>query len=161
MKEPFQVRVNDAATFSVSPEEAQSLDFVREADGTFHVLQGEKSYPATLVEADYEKRQYVFRIQGERFTVHIADHYERLIQELGLSTGASAKQNTVKAPMPGLVLEVTAQPGQSVQKGDTLLILEAMKMENVIKAAADGVVKAVAVQKGAAVEKGQLLMELE
>jgi len=59
------------------------------------------------------------------------------------------------------VLEIQVQAGQTVSKGDTLLILEAMKMENVLKAAADGVIKSIHVQKGAAVEKGALLLELE
>ena len=54
-----------------------------------------------------------------------------------------------------------AEPGKTVQKGDPLLILEAMKMENVIKAAGEGRVKAVKVQQGVAVEKGQLLLEME
>jgi biotin carboxyl carrier protein len=160
MNEPFQVRVNDSTSFEISPEAARSLDFVQGADGSYHVLQDGKSYPVSLLESDYEKRQYSFRIRGERFTVHIADHYERLIRDLGLNVGAGTKQNTVKAPMPGLVLSVVAEAGQAVQKGDTLLILEAMKMENVIKAASDGIVKSIAVEKGSAVEKGQLLVEL-
>ncbi|MBK7938580.1 MAG: hypothetical protein IPJ82_16520 [Lewinellaceae bacterium] len=53
------------------------------------------------------------------------------------------------------------EKGQEVQKGDPLVILEAMKMENVIKATGEGRVKAVTVQKGAAVDKGQLLLEME
>ena len=80
---------------------------------------------------------------------------------MGLSVGGSQKVNVVKAPMPGLVLQITATLGQDVQKGDTLLILEAMKMENVIKATGEGRVKSIAVQQGAAVEKGQLLIEFE
>ena len=63
--------------------------------------------------------------------------------------------------MPGLVLSILVEPGQAVQKGDVLLILEAMKMENVLKAAGDGTVKNIAVAKGAAVDKGQLLLEME
>ena len=63
--------------------------------------------------------------------------------------------------MPGLVLNILVSPGQMVQKGDPLLILEAMKMENVLKAAGEGQVKAVKVQQGMAVDKGQLLLEME
>jgi biotin carboxyl carrier protein len=63
--------------------------------------------------------------------------------------------------MPGLVLKITAEAGQEVQKGDPLLILEAMKMENVIKAAAGGTIKSIHVEKGAAVDKGQLLLTME
>jgi biotin carboxyl carrier protein len=69
--------------------------------------------------------------------------------------------NTVKAPMPGLVLNIVVEPGQTVEKGDPMIILEAMKMENVIKAAGEGRVKAIKVQKGMAVDKGQLLIELD
>ena len=160
MRDPFQVRVNDHHQFELLPEDGQNLDFIQETDGSFHVLHDGKSFPVSLLEADHDKRHFVFNIRGERYSVHIADHYERLVQQLGLNVSSSVKQNIIKAPMPGLVLEVVAQAGQSVQKGDTLLILEAMKMENVIKAAGDGVVKSIAVTKGAAVDKGQLLVEL-
>jgi len=69
--------------------------------------------------------------------------------------------DNVKAPMPGLVLDILVEPGQSVQKGDNLLILEAMKMENIIKASGSGVVKNIPVHKKDAVEKNQLLIEME
>jgi biotin carboxyl carrier protein len=91
----------------------------------------------------------------------VADYYERLVHQLGLSVGGVHKMNTVKAPMPGLVLNIVVEPGQTVEKGDPMIILEAMKMENVIKAAGEGRVKAIKVQKGMAVDKGQLLIELD
>ena len=63
----------------------------------------------------------------------------------------------VKAPMPGNILDVKVKAGDSVKAGDTLLILEAMKMENEIMAPCDGAVTSVSVTKGAAVESGTLL----
>jgi biotin carboxyl carrier protein len=60
--------------------------------------------------------------------------------------------------MPGLVIDVKVTEGQTVQKGETLLILEAMKMENVLKAPADVTMKAIKVQKGENVEKNQVLI---
>ena len=63
--------------------------------------------------------------------------------------------------MPGLVLEVAAEIGQEVKKGDPLLILEAMKMENVIKSMGEGKVKAIHIKQGEALEKGQLMIEME
>ncbi|MCL4120534.1 UNVERIFIED_CONTAM: hypothetical protein GTU68_029062 [Idotea baltica] len=63
--------------------------------------------------------------------------------------------------MPGLVLDILVVAGQSIQKGDKLLVLEAMKMENNLKAVGDGIVKKVAIQKGNTVDKGDLLIEFE
>lgn len=63
--------------------------------------------------------------------------------------------------MPGKVVKVNAKVGDEVKKGQTLLILEAMKMENEIKAGIDGVVKAIHVKAGDALENGVLMMEVE
>jgi biotin carboxyl carrier protein len=159
--EPFKVSVNGQHDFDLHPIEARHLDIVPDSDGRFHILHLGKSYHAELVEADPASRHFIVKIDGVRFTINIADHYDRLVKELGLSVGSSQKANIVKAPMPGLVLNLLVEPGQTVAKGDPLLILEAMKMENVLKAAGDGKVKSIHVQKGAAVEKGQLLLEME
>ena len=67
---------------------------------------------------------------------------------------------SVKAPMPGNILDVKVTAGQSVKKGDVLVILEAMKMENEIYAEKDGKIGQVFVQKGATVETGTPLVEL-
>lgn len=161
-KEPFKIAVNGGQhEFALQPDEAKNLDIVPDGEGIFQILHHGRSYHAELLEANYPARQFSFKINGVKYTLHIADHYERLVQQLGLNVGSSQKQNTLKAPMPGLVLDVMVKPGQVVRKGDPLLILEAMKMENVIKAATDGTVKSVAIQKGAAVEKGHLLLEME
>jgi biotin carboxyl carrier protein len=161
-KEPFNITVNNGQhEFSFMPEDAKNLDIVPDGAGKYQIIYQDRSYKAELLEANYPTRQFSFKINGVKYTLHIADHYERLVKQLGLHSGGATKQNTVKAPMPGLVLDIMVTAGQAVQKGDTLLILEAMKMENVIKAAGDGTVKNVAIQKGTAVEKGQLLLEME
>ena len=75
---------------------------------------------------------------------------------------ATGKEGSVKisAPMPGTILGVNVKPGDQVKKGDTLLILEAMKMENEIAAPEDGVVASINVENGASVESGQLLASM-
>jgi biotin carboxyl carrier protein len=62
--------------------------------------------------------------------------------------------------MPGLVLEIAVSEGQQVHKGDTILILVAMKMENSIMINTEAIIKRIAVSAGQAVEKGQVLVEL-
>ena len=81
-----------------------------------------------------------------------------MLHSLGMDNLASKKVADLKAPMPGLVLEIAVKVGQEVAKGDTLLILEAMKMENVIKSPTDGVIKSIAVNKADTVEKNQLIL---
>ncbi len=68
---------------------------------------------------------------------------------------------TVSAPMPGTILDVKASVGQSVNKGDVLMILEAMKMENEIMAPKSGKVVSVNVSKGASVKTGDVLLAIE
>lgn len=160
MKDPFKVTVNEQFHFDATPEQAAALDVQTNGAHAYHLLQNGKAFHIELVESDFANRSFCLRVNGHRFNVHISDYYEQLVQKMGLNAAAHQKQNTVKAPMPGLVLDIMVQPGQAVEKGDTLLILEAMKMENVIKATGEGVVKAVHVEKGAAVEKGHLLIEL-
>lgn len=67
----------------------------------------------------------------------------------------------IKAPMPGTILAVKASVGASVKRGETLLILEAMKMENEISAPRDGVVSGISVTKGASVSTGDALVSLK
>ena len=67
----------------------------------------------------------------------------------------------VTAPMPGTVLAVKVSVGQAVKKGETVVLLEAMKMENEIPAPRDGVIASIAVNKGASVQSGDLLLSLK
>ena len=75
-----------------------------------------------------------------------------------MGNATASKVNELKAPMPGLIVAIRVQPGQVVQKGDPLLVLEAMKMENILKAPADAVVKAIRVGLRDNVQKGQVLI---
>ena len=80
---------------------------------------------------------------------------------MGLSLGSSQLQNTVKAPMPGLILDIKYNEGDSVKEGDYVMVLEAMKMENTLVAPKDGVIKSIKAKKGDSVSKNQLLIEFD
>jgi biotin carboxyl carrier protein len=97
-------------------------------------------------------------VNGQLITVKTLDRMQILLQSMGLDTTSSRKLNEIKAPMPGLVVRITVEEGTEVKKGDSLLVLEAMKMENVIKAPGDAVVGKIKVNAGQAVEKNQLLI---
>ena len=159
-KMPFTVAVNEKE-LQISTEQIANFDAIATNDGYFHVLKNGKSYRAEIVSVDYVAKTFNIKVNGNTYQTKIADKYDRLIKEIGLSIGNTQKLNTIKSPMPGLVLTIMVNVGDKVQKGDTLLILEAMKMENVIKAPADATVKAIHILKGQAVEKAQLLIEME
>jgi biotin carboxyl carrier protein len=89
------------------------------------------------------------------------DRFDALLEQLGMGDAASAKVNDLKAPMPGLIVDIKVQVGDTIKKGDSLLILEAMKMENVLKSVGDGKVKAIKVSPKQNVEKNQILVEFE
>jgi len=67
--------------------------------------------------------------------------------------------NSIKAPMPGLIIDLKVKEGDVVKLNDPLIVLEAMKMENIIKSPGEGTVKVVKVRKGQSVEKSQVLIE--
>ena len=75
--------------------------------------------------------------------------------------GAAGAGTPVKAPLPGVVTKVLVQNGQAVKKGETVLVLEAMKMENNINSDRDGKVASIAVAKGDTVADGAVLITLE
>lgn len=136
-------------------------DLVEVRENTFHIIRNNKGYNATIVSFNREEKTMVVRVNGNDYEVSIKDKYDLLLQQLGISAKSSSAAQNIKAPMPGLIINIVAPEGTEVKKGDPLLILEAMKMENVIKSPRDGKVKKVHVALKQAVEKNQLLLEFE
>ena len=151
----------DGQTFDFSKEVVSNLDMLEVGNQEFHVLQDNQSYHCKVLETNYEKKTLTLEVNGSKYTINIEDEYDLLVKKMGLSAIVSHKITNIKAPMPGLVLDVMIEAGQTIEKGTPLLILEAMKMENVLKSEGDGVVKSIEIAKGAAVDKGQVLIEME
>jgi biotin carboxyl carrier protein len=125
----------------------------------YHLLLNKRSYNIQLIKADFSEKKLLVKIDGQKYNIEVKDKYDELLHNLGLDSIAAKKVNDIKAPMPGMVLNILVGEGQQVKKGDSLLILEAMKMENILKSPADGVVKKIVATKGVAVEKNQLLIQ--
>lgn len=157
----YRAKVNANFDFEFSEEEIRSVDSLKINKNKVHVLYDHKSVDAEIVNADFLQKEYTVKIRGNRYEVKILDELDVLIKEMGLSLGNTQAANDIKAPMPGLILDVNVQEGDEVKEGDYLLVLEAMKMENALTAPRDGIVKSVSVKKGETVEKNQLLVEME
>lgn len=165
----YKIKVNDKHEFEVKESregtemngDSLDWDIVAVEPGSFHILKDNRSYRAEVVEAKFDEKAFVIRVNGNDYTVQVKDRYDLLLEKMGMAGLAATQLNDIKAPMPGLVLDVKVKDGDTISKGDAVLILEAMKMENVLKAPADATVKAVKVKTGDAVEKNQVLVELE
>ncbi|RSK35175.1 acetyl-CoA carboxylase biotin carboxyl carrier protein subunit [Hymenobacter metallilatus] len=128
-------------------------------NGRFHLLQAGRSFTAELVSVDYATKAVVLKLNGQRLELQAKDRFDLLLDKLGMSNATSQKVNELKAPMPGLIVDIRVAPGQTVQKGDPLLVLEAMKMENILKAPGDGTIAAIKVSLRDNVTKGQVLVQ--
>jgi pyruvate carboxylase subunit B len=117
--------------------------------------------PATFTMRGEGRGQWVLQIGGDRWEAEVLDERTRHIRSLTAGADRARGPVTLRAPMPGLVVKVLAEPGQAVAAGAGLVVLEAMKMENELKAPASGVVGAVLARAGEAVEKGQALIEFQ
>ena len=136
-------------------------DWVSIGVNKYHVLVQNQSVTVEFIEADETGKQLAIMINGQKQIVQVQDQFDALLKQLGMDKMVSNKINEVKAPMPGLVLRILVTEGQAVQKGDALLVLEAMKMENIIKAAGEGVVKTIKVEPKLAVDKNQVMLVME
>ncbi|MCR9287103.1 acetyl-CoA carboxylase biotin carboxyl carrier protein subunit [bacterium] len=156
----FLVDVNEEK-FEFKLDELLDFDFIELKDAQFHILDNNQAFLGSIESYDPTSKSMIVLLNGNKYPIQIKDHFDQLVEKMGLSTNITFQIKEIKAPMPGLVLDLEVEPGQTVSQGDVLLILEAMKMENVLKSPGDGIVKSIAVKKGDAVEKGQILIEME
>lgn len=157
----YKAKVNASYEFDVTEEAINQLDAVETSTNKYHILQNNSSIKANIVSSDFNKKTYSVKVNNNTYDVVLNDALDQQIAALGFEIGSSKKVNDVKAPMPGLILEINVKESQEVKEDDALLILEAMKMENVINSPRDGVIKSIKVSQGNTVEKNALLIEFE
>lgn len=156
----YQVKANEFI-FSLSPDMINEIDVLRLSPAEFHIIKDHRNISARIIEEDAFGKKLKIEIDGKGFTVEIKDELDQVLQQMGFGSASSKAIKEIKAPMPGLVLEIAVSDGQEVKQGDKILILEAMKMENSIMIQSDAKIKKIGVIPGQAVEKGQVLVELE
>jgi biotin carboxyl carrier protein len=165
----LQLTVNDKNTYSIKNYDGNLVINDTPADwnaswqpnGLISVLHNGKSYTAIVENVDRKAKEVSLKVNGQLYKIAIKEPIDQLLSNMGMDLKAMQKAEPIKAPMPGMVLKVLVTPGQQINKGDGLVILEAMKMENILKATAAGTVKAIRVNERTAVEKGTVLIELE
>ncbi len=154
----FRVEILDERHVKVN-DRVYEVDFVNIGDRPLYsLLASGRSFEANV---HAEDDLWHVLLRGRLYAVQVEDERERALRARAGVEGQDKRPLRLKSPMPGLIVEVKVQPGQEVRKGDTLLILESMKMQNEIKAPRDGVIVAVFVENGQSVAQGEALVQLE
>ena len=155
----FKAIFSKGQSLDITNEE--SFRILEEKDGQYIASYKNKIYNIVIEDFCSDTKSYSMLVNDKPVSLSLKNPLDQLIQELGLQSKKEENVSQVHAPMPGLVIKLLKNEGDTVEKGDSLLILEAMKMENVIKSAGAGTIKSISVSVNDKVEKGQLMVEFE
>jgi len=158
-REEFELVEKSKHLFTVDGEEFP-LTILTSANGSLLVRYGLKQYNINILDADHEKKLYILKVNGRKHRVKLKNRLDLLLDKMGMDQSSSTVVNQIKAPMPGLILQINCIEGDKIARGDNLMVLEAMKMENVIKSPSEGIVHEIKVKSGEHVEKNQTLIRL-
>jgi biotin carboxyl carrier protein len=151
---PPQIRVNGKAI---------KMRFSARSDNShIQLLMDNRSYDVEVVKqrASHNGDFSVF-IYGREFSLYAEDERLAKIREVAGMGAGGYTQKEVRAPMPGLVTRILKNPGDQVRRGESLILVEAMKMENELKSLVDGTIKEIKVKEGQSIDKNTLLVLLE
>ncbi len=126
---------------------------------TYSVVFNNKSYRLFIESTD--KNKCTVFVNGRSHDIIVKDERDQLLDQYGIADAQHAVEREIRAPMPGLVLDVLVAEADEVEAGSGLIVLEAMKMENELKAPSKGRVASIHVNPGDPVAKGDLLIELD
>jgi len=153
----FQIERHAGVLTARIGDKVFGLDLALVGDGaTFSLLVDGRSYD---VVADVQREQVTVQMLGEQFVVHVEDERERAAHAVAGHKKGGKRE--LRAAMPGIVVDVKVAVGDGAEEGQTLVVLEAMKMQNPLTAEEAGKVTRVLCKKGEAVAAGALLLELE
>ncbi len=156
-EEQFTIDINQAGQITIN-DELIEVDMRQMKDTTMYSLIIEGiSYDVRLHEGD---EVYGVEMSGNLFEVVVEDERTRRLAGLKSQSDGMTGEATIKAPMPGVVVDVPVTEGQPVQKGDIVVILESMKMQNEFKAPRDGEITVIRVAPGDKVDQNAVLLTI-
>jgi len=139
---------------------SEDYNIIKLPSGDYHMELDNKSYNIEVLSKNAESGDLSIRINGRTLNSKLENKLAELLKSMGMESGKK-KLKDMKAPMPGLVLEVMISEGDEVHEGQELLVLEAMKMENAIKSPQAGIIESISVQAQDKVEKNQILVSFQ
>lgn len=151
----FKVNTNHSEKVKVNGNE-YNLQVSRLSDHTFNVKINNEVYHITSSKLDVNR--YSFLIDGHYFESEVRTRLEEEAANLLNNKNLISGSQQIKSPMPGLILRINKKVGDSVEVGESLILLEAMKMENEVRSPSSGIVSEILAQEGKSVEKNQVLI---
>ncbi|MGQ8335555.1 acetyl-CoA carboxylase biotin carboxyl carrier protein subunit [Sunxiuqinia sp. A32] len=140
-------------------DQIYKVDLMHNDDGQFSIIENNRSHNISLVPSVKPKNYTAYTLYNS-YDLEVIDSESRYIRNRGEGSVAKSDKK-ITAPMPGKIVKVLVDIGQEVKKGETAVIISAMKMESEYKAAADGQIKTIHVKDGDTVEANQVLIEIE
>lgn len=147
----YEIEVDKDGGVTVNGE-PRHVDFRALDDSLYSIITDNQSLQVVI---DEQQGRYSVMLRGRMFEGQVLD--ERAMLLLSRKGGFASASGEVRSPMPGLIVSVPISVGQSVTQGQTVVILESMKMQNELKSPIDGVVQSIEVEAGATVDKDALL----
>lgn len=138
-----------------------TLDIIKNDRNSYHILYKHKSFNINIISVDTEEKTVLLKINNTSFTVKLTEEIDLLLKKMGIKSKSKQLKKELKAPMPGLIVNIPVKKGDKIKQGETLLVLEAMKMENNLKAEHDVTIKDIQAEKGNSVEKNEVLIVFE
>ena len=163
----IKLKINDTNDFLIEKfkdyflvnGEKKELDIVKIDDDSFHVIHNNKSFIVRVLERDLQSKSFVLKVNEGLYKVNIKDNNDLLMETLGIQYKTIQKSDVLKAPMPGLIVDIRISEGQKVCSGEPLIVLKAMKMENILKAPHDGLVRKILVEKNQKINKDTVILQ--
>jgi biotin carboxyl carrier protein len=136
--------------------EPRDVDFLNLGGALYSVITQNQSLEVVI---DDEDSKIEVMMNGRLYETQVLD--ERALLMAQRKGGLGNNSGEVHSPMPGLVVKVTVESGQEVEQGETVVILESMKMQNELKAPIDGTISTVHIEAGQSVDKNAILVEIK
>jgi len=142
---------------SIKPKKEMQFDLVQLSVNSYSLLLNDKSHYLTI---NKQPERYEITVDHYTYLVQVQDEMDILLEKFGMQSNTSSHAGEIHAQIPGLVSQLFVKPGDNVDIGQKLLILEAMKMENEIDSPISGIVNNIHIKSGDKVEKGELIMDI-
>ncbi len=152
----FEVEIQKDGTVLVNGE-PRHVDFLALGPSLYSVLMDNLSYEVVIEE---RRDQIEVLMRGKLYSGRVLDERAQLLLTRRSGFAPDSGEISIKAPMPGLVVAIPVEEGQQVTAGQTVVILESMKMQNELKAPREGVVQRVSAKAGESVEQNKVLVTI-